>query len=149
MFHDVHFRKNWSGIMHKNFQRSTHWISCVNLQEILQIKEAVCSPKCQDPVLFSGTLRKNLDPFSDHSDPELWTALEKVWMDVLYTMFLWVIWISVRKVSFPSLLLPPGRLFSCVPSRHTGTSLDKTKVALSYSPLSKLPTSRNISPLSI
>ena len=30
----------------------------------------------QDPVLFSGSLRKNLDPFSEHSDEDLWSALE-------------------------------------------------------------------------
>ncbi|XP_034235576.1 multidrug resistance-associated protein 1-like isoform X2 [Thrips palmi] len=29
----------------------------------------------QDPVLFSGSLRMNLDPFAKHSDAELWTAL--------------------------------------------------------------------------
>lgn len=32
----------------------------------------------QDAVLFSGTMRQNLDPFGEHSDDELWTALEKV-----------------------------------------------------------------------
>ena len=30
----------------------------------------------QDPVLFSGSLRRNLDPFGDFSDDVLWSALE-------------------------------------------------------------------------
>ncbi|CAI5942587.1 unnamed protein product [Closterium sp. NIES-65] len=29
----------------------------------------------QDPVLFSGTVRSNLDPFNCHSDDDVWTAL--------------------------------------------------------------------------
>ena len=32
----------------------------------------------QDPVLFGGSLRRNLDPFSVHTDLDLWTALEEV-----------------------------------------------------------------------
>ena len=30
----------------------------------------------QDPVLFSGTLRMNLDPFSMYTDLQIWTALQ-------------------------------------------------------------------------
>jgi ABC-type multidrug transport system fused ATPase/permease subunit len=32
----------------------------------------------QDPVLFSGTVRSNLDPFSERTDDELWTVLDQV-----------------------------------------------------------------------
>ncbi|CAH0557608.1 unnamed protein product [Brassicogethes aeneus] len=32
----------------------------------------------QEPVLFSGTMRKNLDPFDDYTDADLWKALEEV-----------------------------------------------------------------------
>lgn len=32
----------------------------------------------QEPVLFSGTMRYNLDPFDDYSDDKLWRALEEV-----------------------------------------------------------------------
>lgn len=32
----------------------------------------------QDPVLFSGTIRSNLDPFDEHTDAELHDALERV-----------------------------------------------------------------------
>ena len=31
----------------------------------------------QDPTLFRGTIRTNLDPFGEHSDLELWSALRK------------------------------------------------------------------------
>lgn len=31
----------------------------------------------QDPALFKGTIRSNLDPFNEHTDLELWSALRK------------------------------------------------------------------------
>ncbi|XP_017314285.1 ATP-binding cassette sub-family C member 12 isoform X2 [Ictalurus punctatus] len=34
----------------------------------------------QDPVLFIGTVRYNLDPFNNHTDEEIWMALEKTYM---------------------------------------------------------------------
>lgn len=32
----------------------------------------------QDPLVFSGTLRRNLDPFEEHTDDELWQVLQEV-----------------------------------------------------------------------
>nr|CAI9712216.1 unnamed protein product [Rangifer tarandus platyrhynchus] len=32
----------------------------------------------QEPVLFTGTMRKNLDPCNEHTEEELWNALEEV-----------------------------------------------------------------------
>ncbi|XP_054157408.1 ATP-binding cassette sub-family C member 4-like [Oppia nitens] len=32
----------------------------------------------QDPVIFTGSVRKNLDPFGEHDDDKLWTTLEEV-----------------------------------------------------------------------
>jgi ABC-type multidrug transport system fused ATPase/permease subunit len=31
----------------------------------------------QDPILFAGTIRENLDPFQEHSDTDLWEALDR------------------------------------------------------------------------
>lgn len=32
----------------------------------------------QDPVLFVGTVRYNLDPFDEHTDDAIWAALRKL-----------------------------------------------------------------------
>ncbi|EKM58203.1 uncharacterized protein PHACADRAFT_116921 [Phanerochaete carnosa HHB-10118-sp] len=34
----------------------------------------------QDPLLFSGTLRSNLDPFGNHDDAQLWDALKRAYL---------------------------------------------------------------------
>ena len=34
-------------------------------------------PLLQDPVIFSGSLRQNLDPLSEYSEKEVWVAVEK------------------------------------------------------------------------
>ena len=40
----------------------------------IQIPEPRC---CQVPVLFTGTMRDNLDPFEKHTDAEIWAALRR------------------------------------------------------------------------
>ncbi len=32
----------------------------------------------QEPILFSGTVRSNVDPYNEHEDHDIWTALERV-----------------------------------------------------------------------
>ncbi|VDO32791.1 unnamed protein product [Heligmosomoides polygyrus] len=39
----------------------------------------------QDPVLFAGTIRSNLDPNNVFTDSELWTALERTYLKPLIT----------------------------------------------------------------
>lgn len=41
-----------------------------------KVVQDVCSIVHQDPVLFSGTLRLNLDPLDACSDEDIWRALE-------------------------------------------------------------------------
>lgn len=35
----------------------------------------------QDPVMFSGTIRSNIDPLQQHTDEEIWKTLHKIHMD--------------------------------------------------------------------
>lgn len=39
----------------------------------------------QDPVLFEGSIRKNLDPFDEHSDELIWAALEAVQLGRIFS----------------------------------------------------------------
>lgn len=41
----------------------------------------------QDPILFGGTIRKNLDPFSEYSDSQLWDSLEAVQLKPLFSRY--------------------------------------------------------------
>ena len=42
----------------------------------------------QDPVLFSGTIRRNLDPFGMFQDDELWSVLQMVELETC-VFFCW------------------------------------------------------------
>ena len=54
-------------------------IGSINLQDARRCMAVIT----QDPVLFGGTLKRNIDPFAEYSDQDLWTALEEVQLKTL------------------------------------------------------------------
>ena len=59
-------------------------IDGVNIKDLnLRASRRPMAVITQDPVLFSGSLRKNLDPFSLYQDHDLWRALEDVQLKTL------------------------------------------------------------------
>ncbi|KAK3795776.1 hypothetical protein RRG08_031857 [Elysia crispata] len=50
---------------------SIHSLGLHDLREVISIIP-------QDPVLFTGSVRRNLDPFDQHSDSDLWRVLDEV-----------------------------------------------------------------------
>ena len=56
-----------------DFSCLKYFVFSIQTQCTLLLKSSIFS---QDPVLFSGPLRMNLDPFDAYSDDQLWDALE-------------------------------------------------------------------------
>lgn len=55
------------------------YIDNINIQELgLHRVRGSISIIPQDPTLFSGTMRKNLDPFHQYTDDHIWKVLEEV-----------------------------------------------------------------------
>jgi ATP-binding cassette, subfamily C (CFTR/MRP), member 1 len=42
----------------------------------------------QSPDLFEGTLRENIDPVGEHSDADIWNALDQVWFILTSALFI-------------------------------------------------------------
>lgn len=42
------------------------------------LKSLLIRPLAQDPFMFSGSVRTNLDPFDEHTDERLWEVSEQV-----------------------------------------------------------------------
>ena len=58
-------------------------ITMINLNTVIYLRASsyyydMRSLMLQDPSLFVGTLRSNLDPFGVYEDSQLWNALDEV-----------------------------------------------------------------------
>ena len=68
----------------------------------------ISSLALQDPVLFVGTVRYNLDPFEEHDDQALWEALG-VWRNLAIQSFCWPLTPHYRKSARQERYLGPAR----------------------------------------
>ena len=50
----------------------------------------------QDPVLFSSTVRYNLDPFNESNDIDIWNALQKVHIPTIIAPFTYILTGSIE-----------------------------------------------------
>ena len=59
-------------------------IDDVNVGDVnIQSSRQAIAVITQNPVLFTGTLRMNLDPFEEHEDQEIWNALEDASLEAM------------------------------------------------------------------
>jgi ABC-type multidrug transport system fused ATPase/permease subunit len=68
----------------------------------------------QDPVLFSGSVRFQLDPFGEHTDVQLWEALKCVYLEETIRSFNAIVKFSFRNKEVTNRSLADGLSTSVV-----------------------------------
>ena len=88
----------------------------------------------QDPVLFTGSIRFNLDPFDEHSDEALWNALE---ISHLKTF------VGGLPGELEESVAEGGSNFRCDESNFIDCCTDKHMPSILLLPVSVTPSNRN------